>query len=732
MEWQEVPDLLEALGTVWPGYRARPGQRRMSRAVAHAMATGLNVAVEGGTGVGKSLAYLLPAALAAVEDGARVLIATSHKHLQDQLIHADLPRVNALLETQGHPAVPATTLKGLANSVCMVGLDEVMSVGEPPPLMPRINEWLRLKGHHGEFEEMPFAVPGALQARLSTGPEECLRKRCAHYEHCWGLNAWRRAEKMPIVITNHALLALHIASDNRLLPGKYDIVIIDEAHAFEDAATRAFGFDASATAIRRALNGDAVRRWGDPATRDAAWAAAAHLDDIIGRLLGRLAAPLQQALLDAVPGAELEAPPASAPRALLPEQIEPGLELADRLDSLAVQLDPQHRPVEQAWVQLESPFDLPDDEMEALDDRKAAALRASQRLLSLANRLRTCCTGGDPLLVYFAESGGGTHEGPQYTLTALPIDVAPFLNDWWEGQSTILTSATLSDGRSFDFVAERLGLGRLRNLLVPSPFDYAHRTRLVLTPVTGQGANDSDYFERLSVQIATLMDAAGGKALVLFTSHRALDEVWRRLASGLRMAGWTLGRQGDSTQQILLQTLRQADEGDRAAVFATRSWWQGVDLPGMRLVIMDKLPFPQLGDPLVAARLSDIDANGGSSFQQYMLPQALIAFRQGFGRLMRTERDYGAVAVCDERLQRRGYGDRFLAALPPDIPTLRSADALRAWIREMQTAPAEASLAATQASDPPFSDAGFSEPEFLWTDEDPPFPTEDPPFSEDF
>jgi ATP-dependent DNA helicase DinG len=110
----------------------------------------------------------------------------------------------------------------------------------------------------------------------------------------------------------------------------------------------------------------------------------------------------------------------------------------------------------------------------------------------------------------------------------------------------------------------------------------------------------------------------------------------------------------------------------------------------------------------------------------------LIAFRQGFGRLMRTERDYGAVAVCDERLQRRGYGDRFLAALPPDIPTLRSADALRAWIREMQTAPAEASLAATQASDPPFSDAGFSEPEFLWTDEDPPFPTEDPPFSEDF
>jgi ATP-dependent DNA helicase DinG len=248
----------------------------------------------------------------------------------------------------------------------------------------------------------------------------------------------------------------------------------------------------------------------------------------------------------------------------------------------------------------------------------------------------------------------------------------------------VLTSATLSDGHSFDFFTERLGLGRIRSLAVPSPFDYANRTRLVLTPVAGQDNPGPDYYERLSVQIATLMDAAGGKALVLFTSHRALDEVWARLASGLRMAGWRLARQGASTQNLLLQDLRRADEDDRAAVFATRSWWQGVDLPGLRLVVMDKLPFPQIGDPLVAARMSHLEANGGSSFQGYMLPQALIAFRQGFGRLMRTERDFGAVAVCDERLVARTYGARFLAALPPGIETLRSADALRVWVRVMR------------------------------------------------
>jgi ATP-dependent DNA helicase DinG len=431
------------------------------------------------------------------------------------------------------------------------------------------------------------------------------------------------------------------------------------------------------------LNHDLLRRHGRRDTLDAAHAAASRLDDAIARVLGRVTPAVQRALLDVVPGAELEAPPAAAPRALLPDHVEPGLELADRLDALAQDLDPKHRPVERAWVQLVSPFDADQADLDAMSEHEAALTRLSRRVAGLANRVRTCAMGGDPLLVYFVEQSGGVGADLGYTMYAQPVEVGPFLADWWEEQSTILTSATLSDGRNFDFFAGRLGMERPRALAVASPFDYATRTRLVLTPVAGQEAADADYYNRLTWQIAKLMDAAGGKALILFTSHRALDEVWGRLGSGLRMAGWRLARQGDTTQALLLQTLREAGEDERAAVFATRSWWQGVDLPGMRLVVMDKLPFPQLGDPLIAARLSQIDAQGGSSFQQYMLPQALIAFRQGFGRLMRTERDFGAVAVCDERLHNRRYGKQFLAALPEGLETLNSADELRAWIRSM-------------------------------------------------
>jgi ATP-dependent DNA helicase DinG len=178
------------------------------------------------------------------------------------------------------------------------------------------------------------------------------------------------------------------------------------------------------------------------------------------------------------------------------------------------------------------------------------------------------------------------------------------------------------------------------------------------------------------------MDAAGGKCLLLFTSHHALDAVWQRL-SIMRIAGWRLYRQGETSQAQLIAALRQAAPDDRIAMFASRSWWQGVDLPGMRLVVMDKLPFPQLGDPLVAARSTQIEDLEGQSFRRYMLPLALIAFRQGFGRLMRSEHDFGAVAVCDARLGTRQYGARFLEALPAGIPVLGSSDELRAWVRSM-------------------------------------------------
>jgi Rad3-related DNA helicase len=370
-------------------------------------------------------------------------------------------------------------------------------------------------------------------------------------------------------------------------------------------------------------------------------------------------------------------------RVTLDSPILAGDTLAELLEDLAADLDPDARIMPGGYALDQSPFDLDADALAQLSEAETAALRAAKRAASLADRLRTVTAVADPLLVYYVEAAGTPGATlPGYTLLALPLEVGPFLEAWWEEQATILTSATLSDGQSFSFVGGRLGLGRTRKLIVPSPFDFAGRTRLVVTPVPGQEKSDEAYFTRLADQMARLMDAAGGKCLLLFTSHRALDAVWKRL-SIMRIAGWRLIRQGDASQAALMDTLRAAAPDDRLAMFASRSWWQGVDLPGMRLVAMDKLPFPQLGDPLVSARSAEIERLEGHAFRLYMLPLALIAFRQGFGRLMRTEGDFGAVAICDARLATRQYGARFLEALPEGIPVLGSSDELRAWVRSM-------------------------------------------------
>jgi ATP-dependent DNA helicase DinG len=703
MNWEDAPALLDRLAEIWPGYAPRSGQRQMARAVAHAIDSGLTLMVEAGTGVGKSLAYLIPAALSALEDDKRTLIATSHKHLQDQLSEKDLPRVDALMRALGYPGVAWTTLKGLPNYLCRVAAEAELRREDPHPLMDRVAGWIaEPAGHHGEFDELPFAMPADLRARLSTEAEECPHERCPRYHSCFAMAALKRARAAPIVITNHALLALHVASGARMLPGAYDSVVVDEAHAFEDAATRAFGFECASFALRRLLYQEITGRMADRALLREAQAALARLDLEVAALLGAVDSPAppgaaaeSEAPPDGVGSAgshiDVEAAPGPAlqaggqPRAPLTRPLEAGLTLAGLLERLAADLDPDRRILHDSYPLERSPFELTDDALQELSEAEAAMLRASKRAASLADRLRTICSVDDGLLVYYVEQAGAGGRGlPDYTLLALPLDVGPFLEAWWEEQATVLTSATLSDGQSFTFFSERLGLARPRKLLTPSPFDYPRRTRLVLTPVPGEEKADAGYYTRLADQMARLMDAAGGKCLLLFTSHRALDAVWKRLAI-MRIAGWKLYRQGEASQAQLMAALRGAGPEDRLAMFASRSWWQGVDLPGMRLVIMDKLPFPQLGDPLVAARSAQIDRLEGHAFRLYLLPLALITFRQGFGRLMRTESDFGAVAVCDARLVRRQYGPRFLEALPEDIPVLGSSDELRAWVRAMES-----------------------------------------------
>jgi ATP-dependent DNA helicase DinG len=321
--------------------------------------------------------------------------------------------------------------------------------------------------------------------------------------------------------------------------------------------------------------------------------------------------------------------------------------------------------------------------------QEAALERLRRRLAGVQERLQFCARAGEASHVYFLEATAPNEaeRRPGWTLLAQPIEISRILAEWWTRQPTVIcTSATLTTGQgSFTFLAGRLGLPAAETLTVPSPFDYPGRVRLVVTPVAGQDEAGHGYYAALAQCMADLLEAAPGKALLLFTSYRALDAVWQRLAGDPRLAGWRLLRQGNEPTAVLTQALRSAGAASRMAVCATRSWWQGVDVPGMRLVVIVKLPFPQLGHPLTEARLASIEQSAGRAFPHYMLPQALITLRQGVGRLMRTERDYGAIAICDARIERQAYGRQFVQALPA-VPILRSAAELRAWIASMEPA----------------------------------------------
>ncbi len=674
-----LDELYATLARRWPNYRARDGQRAMSEAVAHTVERGGTLLVEAGTGVGKSLAYLLPALLA-VQHGQRTLIATSHKPLQDQLDSKDLPLVYQMAKQLGWQLPKWVTLKGIANYLCLEAQDEELQHGQLLGLdkpMRQFVAWQDDGGVNwdGDWESAPSFVSAEMRNRLSSSSDECLRERCPHFAPCYALNKRRAAASADIVITNHALLALDLRSGGHVLPGPFDAYIIDEGHLWEESVTRALGAEISSTAISRLLGGEQVRRL-DGELRDRAAAAFARLDAGVSLIL--------RGANDAAEG-----------KALLTGPLVAGRKLAGMLAKMAEQIRPRaaKRAAFVAAVDLSGLSDtatadaladmfggddpdaaMDDDEgYSQLSDAEAAAVRAAKRLESAATRLSFIAAMGRNEYVYYAEQVEGG-----YTLNAMPVSIADKIADWWEQRACIVTSATLSDGESFDFFAARLGIYRPHTLIVASPFDYKKRTRFLNWPVGGQEEAGAKYYDLLAERIALLAGYADGRALALFTSHRALDGVHKRLLQRMTVGGPTLMRQGEATQLQLVQRFQAAE---RALLLGTRSWWQGVDLPGLRMVIMDKLPFPQLGDPLVAARMAALEADGYSSFGSYTLPSALISFRQGLGRLMRREEDWGMVVSLDERIANKSYGPRFINALPGGMkPIIDPAIAVE-WLR---------------------------------------------------
>jgi ATP-dependent DNA helicase DinG len=666
----DTDDLFSATGPLaraLPGYRPRRAQAAMAARVAAAIEARRPLIVEAGTGTGKTFAYLVPALLS----GRRVLVSTGTRALQDQLFARDVPLVAAAI---GRPARIAL-LKGRANYLCrerfartvaqraLGGLEAAVGEAEPGAAatreLARLERWAAVTST-GDLAEVPgWSDTHSLWGAITSTRDNCLGQRCAEYGRCHVVQARRAAQEADLVVVNHHLLLADLALKQDGfgdLLGSADAVILDEAHQIPDLATQFFGSSVGSRVVDNLL--------GD--TRSA-WTGA-------GRSPVDLAARVRavEAALGALQGA-------------LPRQSGPvtdaGTRLAQRMvwEDSPVDLESYARGIAGALRELAESLVAANDGDGGGGELLAQCAERAQAQASAFERIAACG----------ADEGARTVEstGRAFTLSLLPFDIAERFIALVEARPAawVFASATLTVGGDFGHFAERLGLGAAETLQIPGPFDYDSQALLYL-PRRMPDPAAAGHVDAVIDEALPLIEAAGGGALLLFTSHRALTHAAARFrarwdpralsVSGRRGREPLLLVQGEAPREQLLRAFRE--HGD-AVLLGTASFWEGIDVKGaaLRLVIIEKLPFASPDDPLVRARIDYLRRRGANPFRDYQLPEAVLALKQGVGRLIRSEEDRGLIAICDPRLTGRGYGRSFLDSLPAMPVTQDRAEAQR-------------------------------------------------------
>jgi len=632
-----------ALSRVLPGYEPRDPQLQMAARVEEALGRGRALIVEAGTGTGKTLAYLLPAA----RSGLKTVVSTATKTLQEQLLEKDVPLLRAL----GVDAKVAF-LKGRQNYLCLLRFEEfnrnpTFAVREESALFAGIARWAETTrtGDRAELAEVPENL--ASWRDLSATADQCLGSRCAHYDRCFVFRMRREAAEADLVVVNHHLffadLALRSSSAGdagaAVLPG-YDAVIFDEAHAVEEVATEHFGVQLSSFRVAE-LARDALKALqAKPGMLEAAGLATRLLRE------GR----------DFFDAALLTAPEETAPRPS-PKQGAAQQAESARWPLAAGALRPaegERRKLLELARALGAALSAEADDTLALLERRCLSLSADLSLFE----------GGEPApdLIHWAEARAG-----HLFLHASPIDVAGILQDKLYDRigPVVFTSATLAVAGELGYFAQRIGLSDPSGPLFPldsrvlaSPFDYQANAALYL-PGRMPDPREPSFAEAVADELRSLLPVTGGRAFVLFTSLRNMRAVHALLAPELP---WQALLQGEAPKAQLLKRFRERP----SVLFASQSFWEGVDVPGeaLSLVVIDKLPFASPSEPIVAARIERLRADGQDAFFGYQVPQAALALKQGFGRLIRTATDRGIVAVLDGRMTRKGYGRLFVESLP--------------------------------------------------------------------
>jgi ATP-dependent DNA helicase DinG len=692
-------DPLEAAAALGPGgvvarivrqYEDRPSQRDMAAYVADTYNEGGVSLLEAGTGVGKSFAYLVPAVLWARANGERTVVSTNTINLQEQLVGKDLPLLaRAFVEGERRPTF--ALLKGWRNYVCLARL-HLAHGGQGSLLEPErqreLDALVSWAAHttDGSLADLPDAPSPEVWDEVSAEADLCTRLECPHFDRCFLFEARRRAADADIVVVNHHLLAADLAvrraqenwQDAAVLP-PYRRLILDEAHHLEDTAAHHLGAQVTSRGVARLLS--RLERNGR---------------GLIPTLLGDLR--LQEDLLSAATVELLRAtllPAVGETReyadrvfALLAELVAPApggvLRLDDAfdadpvwdrglgaaLDDLVAGLGRLRDGVETVADRLE-PGEEPDRSSQLLQELRGVVRRLQAVLDGTLLTLRP--QPGAPLVRWLERRGDRPTPGLPFPvgLAAVPLDLAPVQREtlFDRVETVILTSATLAAGGEFAFLAERVGLTLPPDPvkyaeILPSPFDYGEQCVFAVPTDVPDPRSDEAGHDRAVVRaVAELAHASDGGMFVLFTSHAAL----RRAATELRgtLGGrWPLLVQGEGQRDHLLRRFRELGN---AVLLGTDSFWEGVDVPGpsLRVLVLAKLPFKVPTEPLTAARVELLERQGQDGFAHYLLPLAALKLKQGFGRLIRSRTDVGAVILMDRRIVSRSYGNALLASLPP-------------------------------------------------------------------
>jgi ATP-dependent DNA helicase DinG len=623
-----------------PDFEPRAGQVEMARAVAKVFESGGVLLAEAGTGTGKTLAYLVPAILSR----ERALISTGTKNLQEQIFFKDIP---ALRDALGIPFT-ATCMKGRANYLCLHKLDQLSEGAGPAAhdvFLPIIRQWSTRTetGDRAEIEDLPEDLP--FWTEVAATADTCLGTECQRYDDCFVTKMRQRAAASDVVIVNHHLLcadaSVRQSAYGEVIPS-CSRAILDEAHQLEDVATQYFGFSVSNYRLED-LARDAERVM-----------VAGGFDQNQAREIEKAVAGMRDRarhffsdLANAHRGDGPASVNSDARRRVTVESLahagDAAMHLSGALDLLQSTLALLPKPK----------IDDVEDASTAVNDVAALVRRSGE----IRDELRFLMRAGAEEYVYFVE-----FRSRGVFLRAAPIDVSTILREvlFDRMTTTVLTSATLTVDGTFAYIRDRLGVVGASEVRLPSEFDFARQAILYL-PKRMPDPRADEFSVAAGREVVEILKRTEGRAFVLFTSYATMRAVQ---AMAELAVPYPIFAQGVAPRSHLLKQFRDTPH---AVLFATSSFWQGVDVIGEALscVIVDKLPFASPGEPITSARIDAIRSRGGDPFAEYQVPLAILALQQGLGRLIRHRRDRGVLAVLDPRLRTKGYGRRFVASLPP-------------------------------------------------------------------